>query len=56
MSQTNSLTHAIFQKATEKELKYSEKAKSTFTFPNKPCVPVTDAVFDGDENESSPTR
>lgn len=25
MSQTNSLTHAIFQKATEKELRYSKR-------------------------------
>lgn len=51
----NSLTHAIFQKATEKTIKYSEKEKSTFTFPNKPCAPVNDAVFDGNNDESTPS-
>ena len=53
MSQ-KSLTHAIFQKATEKTLQYSERSKSPFTFPDKPCMPTQDAVFDGENNEPTP--
>jgi len=54
MSQ-QSLTHAIFQKATEKSLKYSTRHPlDDFTFPNRPCVPVKDAVFDGDKDEPTP--
>lgn len=55
MSQ-KSLTHAIFQKATEKSLQYSERHPlDDLTFPNRPCGPVKDAVFDGENNESTPT-